>query len=524
MKKTIIILITLLIAPLLFLSQQSSVNNVNGFTADPGSFEILNRFQGRNNVLKIDRSKTNYFIASYRLDQYRGRMITIEFSVDVWLEGSASMLIWQISNPPNYPDITGIDNAAPNQWHNMKGRIVVTPTQNDWSVLYLTNWGMPSNTIVYIANPTVTITAGNPFTADFSLIPLKTIFANYFKVGNIIDETYISGSYYDLLKYHFNSVSPDRNLLPAFLAPVNKGEAYQWTDADQIVNQAIRDNMEVHGKHLVWHNLTPAWMTEGTREEVIHNMNEYITTVLRHFNGRVSTWVVVNEAVRDGLTARDARGDWRNCLNDSQNRINIHSPQNRWFEKLGADYIELAFRAADPNILLYYNDNGLEDVNKAEVVRKMIQDINDRYRRETGGNRNLIDGLGSQAHINDLNLNMNNVRTALDKLVSLGIEISITEMDISIGGWVGESRGMDSAMSERDAMAQALLYARLMQLYKEYSAHITRVSFWGMDDNRSWLSKGNPTLFDWKLNAKPAFHAVSDPEGFIRQHGGRTRR
>ncbi|MCL2264680.1 MAG: endo-1,4-beta-xylanase [Treponema sp.] len=516
--------------PLLFLSQQSPVNNVNGFTADPGSYEILSNYQGKNNVLKVDVSKAQGVLARYSLDQYRGRPITIEFSADVRREGSSGTLMWQMSNSPYYPEITAIQNAEPNKWHNMRGRVIVTPAQNGWSAIYLTNWGVPLNTTIYIANPIVTITTGNPFTPDFSLTSLKTIYTNHFKIGNIINDEYMTESYYNLLKHHYNSVIPQYNLVPSFLAPANKGGVYQWTDADRIVNQAIKDNMEVaHGMHLVWHESTPAWMTEGTREEVIQNMNNYITTVVRHFRGRINSWVVVNEAVRDGLTTRDARGDWRNCLNDSQNRINIHSPNNEWYNKLGSDYIELAFRAAraaDPEITLYYNDHGLEDVNKAEVVRKMIQDINDRYKRETRGNRNLIDGVGSQAHIYDLNLNMNNVRAALDKLVSLGIEISITEMDIPIGGWpdVGEARGLDSVMSESDAIAQALLYARLMQLYKEYSSHISRVSFWCMDDNRSWLSKGNPTLFDFHLNAKLSFHAVSDPDGFIRQYGGRTRR
>jgi len=62
-----------------------------------------------------------------------------------------------------------------------------------------------------------------------------------------------------------------------------------------------------------------------------------------------------------------------------------------------------------------------------------------------------------------------------------------------------------------------------MNIFKEFSHQIVRVTFWDLDDNNSWLSSGNPTLFDWKLNAKPAFHAVSDPDGFIQQHGGRRR-
>jgi len=38
---------------------------------------------------------------------------------------------------------------------------------------------------------------------------------------------------------------------------------------------------------------------------------------------------------------------------------------------------------------------------------------------------------------------------------------------------------------------------------------------WGMDDGTSWISAGNPCLFDWKLNAKKAFYAVSAPDAFL---------
>jgi len=167
--------------------------------------------------------------------------------------------------------------------------------------------------------------------------------------------------------------------------------------------------------------------------------------------------------MREGLTARDARGDWRNCLFDNVNRPNVYNSRVSWYEKLGADYVELAFRAAraaDPNIKLYYNDNNLEvNLHKAEAVRKMIQDINDRYKRETGGTRNLIEGVGTQMHIWDYNLNFNNVRQSLWILSTLGIEIVVTELDIPGPNYIQTYRH-DTDMSERDAIAQALVYAR----------------------------------------------------------------
>ena len=517
MKK--FVLFSVLIIVFLLFTSQAAPNNVNGFTADPGSFEILSSYQGRNNVLKVDKSKTNWFITRYSLAQYRGKEIFIEFSADVRREGSAGSFNWQVNNP-NHPTLSGLENIPQGQWHTMKGKMIITPAQND-AMLYLTNWEIPSNTTVYIANPIITITEDNPLTPDFSLRPLRDIYKNDFLIGNITnyDGLNMRGKYFDLFKHHYNIVTFNP-VYPDMIFPKNKGGAYDFTNADNILNTAIQNNLHVYGHVLIYHD-GPAWLFEGTREEIIQNMNNHITTMLRHFRGRVNIWEVVNEALKRDVTNAEARGDWRRCVVSSHNSTWAN---NHWFDKLGADYIELAFRAAraaDPNITLYYNDD-FKDANMAEIARKMILDINDRYKRETGGNRNLIEGIGIQTHL-DMNFNINTMRAILQKFTDLGIEIAITENDISTSGYV-RGEGRDSVMSERDAMAQALLYARLFSLFREYSAHIKFVTFWGIDDSNSWLSAGNPTLFDWRLNAKQSFHAVSDPDGFIRQHGGRTRR
>jgi len=527
--KKCMVLLGIMATIIFFTSQTSPVNNVNGFFADAGSFEILSSYQKRNNVLKVNSAKTKWSIFKYSLDQYKGMPITIEFSADVRREGSSGMLKWQVNNAPGYPSLSELENASSGVWHSMKGKIFLTPTNSN-PEFYLTNYGINTPTILYLANPTVTITVGDPLTPDLSLTPLKSIYKDHFLIGNITnyDGFYMSGKYFDLLKHHYNIVTFNA-AYPFQLAPLSEGRTYRFSEADNILDIVVRNNILAHGHVLVWYGDDPAWMTGGSREEVIQNMNDYITTVVRHFKGRVASWDVVNEAIKPNVTNAEARGDWKKCIINSENANWV---DNRWYSKLGADYIELAFRAArdaDPNIILYYNDNDLENQNKAEVVRKMILDINDRYKKETGETRNLIEGVGSQSHFGstvsspNLNVNMNNVRSSLEKLTSLGIEVAITELDILIGGY-NRGTGKDTVMSERDALTQALLYARLMNLYREYSSHIKRVTFWGIDDNTSWLSAGNPTLFDWRLNAKLAFHAVSDPDGFISRNGGGVKR
>ncbi|MCL2264761.1 MAG: endo-1,4-beta-xylanase [Treponema sp.] len=385
----------------------------------------------------------------------------------------------------------------------------------------------PQNTTYYISNPVIRIEEvkknDESWGPDLKLTPLKSIYANDFLVGiNSNHEGYnMSGRHFELLKHHYNIITCNVTYAGQ-IAPPQKGGTYKFYTADRVVNTALRNNIPVHGHVLIWHD-APKWMTEGARSEVEENLKNHITAVLNHYKGKITSWDVVNEAIRHTVTASEARGDWRRLVR-SDNKQWDYDP---WAGKLGADYIEIAFkaaRAADLNITLYYNDYNLENPNRAEVVRKMIQDINDRYKRETGGTRNLIEGVGSQAHIYSLNPNMNEARASLEKLISLGIEVAITEFDI-VGDTKGaEPRGhIDTVMPERDQIAQALVYARFMNLYKEYSAHIKRVTFWDIDDNNSWYSALHPALFDWKLNPKQSFYAVSDPDGFLARNGGKKK-
>ena len=330
----------------------------------------------------------------------------------------------------------------------------------------------------------------------------KSIYKNDFLVGNIINDKYMDGAYFDMIKNNFNVITPEYYLKPLSLTS-NRGGAYNWSYADQMVKKAMENGISVHGHVLAWHDWTPEWMTKGTKTEAEDNLKNHITDVLAHYRGRIHSWDVVNEAIGDGLSPADAAGDWKKCLrNDAP-----------WYRALGSGYIETAFRTAreaDPDITLYYNDYGLEFPPKAEAARKMINDINNRYKKETRQDRNLIEGLGIQAHYQIKSFDENRIRSSLDKFKTLNIELSISELDITAAGYE-QGEGKDIVMSEHDAALQARIYARLFSMYREYSAFISRVTMWGIDDHNSWLSAGTPCLFDRYLNPKKAFNAVFNP-------------
>jgi endo-1,4-beta-xylanase len=333
---------------------------------------------------------------------------------------------------------------------------------------------------------------------------LKDVYKDYFPIGNIINGRYMMGEYLELLTTHFNTVTAENQMKPDQMAPRERNGQYNFGPADNLVDRMEDYGIKVHGHTLVWHKQTHAWMTTGTPAQVRENMVRHINTVMAHYKGKVLSWDVVNEGIRERINPGDQDLSWKTQLHEDSG----------WFKALGADYIELAFRTArtaDPDVELYFNDYNLDNQRKVQVMVNMIKDINDRYKAE-GNTRNLIDGVGMQAHYGT-STSVSSVRTSIEKFVNIGIKVAISELDVEIksvgSGSFGAGKNYNT--TEVEQRIQALTYAQLFNVFKEYKDHITRVTMWGMDDEFSWKSLGNPCLWDGDLKPKQAFWAVVNP-------------
>jgi endo-1,4-beta-xylanase len=342
------------------------------------------------------------------------------------------------------------------------------------------------------------------------LTPIKDVYKDDFLIGNAISEEDLQGIRLDLLKKHNNIATAGNAMKPDALQPT-KGN-FTFTAADAMISKVQAAGLQMHGHVLVWHSQSPAWLNTTTsaigvseplsREEALLNMKTHIKTVMEHFQNNVISWDVVNEAMEDDLSNPS---DWKASLRNSP-----------WKQAIGTDYVEQAYLAAREvlnahptwNIKLYYNDYNDDNQSKAQAIYSMVREINDNY-AVTHPGKLLIDGIGMQAHYT-VSTNPANVKLSLEKFISLGVEVSITELDIKAGS--------DSQLSEKLANAQGNLYAQLFNIYKAHAANIARVTIWGMDDATSWLSTNNPLLFDKNLQAKPAFYGVIDPNKFIAEH------
>ncbi|MDR2149789.1 MAG: endo-1,4-beta-xylanase [Spirochaetaceae bacterium] len=426
-----------------------------------------------------------------------------EYAISCWIrlispEPTELQLSTQIGqgDGASYHTVAKQAIAVQDGWVQYTGTYRYTNISSGYITVYIES---PSDAAAsfYLDDLCLTELAAPPITLE-ALPALKARYEPYFLIGNIASNGDLQGVRFELLSRHFQVVTAENGMKPSSLQ-AQKG-VFTFADADVLVDTFIAQGIQVHGHTLAWHQQSPEWMNyEGiSREEALENLLTHAKTVAAHFKGRVISWDVLNEAINDNPQNPE---DWRSALR-----------QTPWYKAIGAEYIPLLFQAvreADPEAKLYYNDYNLDNQNKARAVYAMVKDLNDQY-RDAGG-RPLIDGIGMQGHYR-INTNPQTVARSLELFASLGVEISITELDIQTGA--------DSVLSESQGVQQALLYGALFTLFKEHAPSIARVTFWGLDDGSSWRASANPTLFDKNLQAKPAFYAVSAPEQFLAQHQG----
>ncbi|WP_437524635.1 endo-1,4-beta-xylanase [Sorangium sp. So ce726] len=337
-------------------------------------------------------------------------------------------------------------------------------------------------------------------------------YASLFPIGAAVDsQSYMTHG--ALLKTHFNSVTAENEM--KFESLQRNENSFSYDAADRIVNFAVTNKMKVRGHALVWHSQNPAWLfsngSGGTvsKQTLLTRMKNHISNVVRHFRGKVYAWDVVNEAMMEDGSYRTGN------LADGQ--------KSRWYEILGESYIAEAFKAAheaDPDAKLFYNDFYNYIPAKQQGIYKMLKGLLDQGVP--------VHGVGLQAHLNiepstvttnqAYYQNVANMEEAIKLYSSLGLDVQVTELDISlyIPGVTYNQSTFYTAATFTDALKakQAARYREFFELFRKYKSVITGVTFWGIADDNTWLSefssgrKDFPLLFDGNHNPKPAYDAV----------------
>ena len=313
----------------------------------------------------------------------------------------------------------------------------------------------------------------------------------------------------DIAAEQFNSLTPEFQMKADEIAPVEG--VYNFEAADQLVDWAIENGMQVRGHALVWHEATPDYFYEGTPEEIRARLEEYVTTVVTHFRGRIQVWDVVNE-----VTSVD--------LFNGEDGIGPDRP-SEWYEAVGsADYVDWAFRAAraaDPSALLFINDFETENPQKRAWLIEIVERLQSRGVP--------IDGIGHQMHMQP-DTTAEEALAAIDDVDNqfLGVINHITELDMSAYNNPGEcwerqvncppDLGPTPPADFINTQAQVMrdLFTGLAE-----RPSVESVTTWGVIDSDSWLNftpverYNYPLLFDRDGNPKPAYEAITDEDYVI---------
>jgi endo-1,4-beta-xylanase len=341
---------------------------------------------------------------------------------------------------------------------------------------------------------------------------IKEAFADHFRMGAAVNVARYMESNEAMqvsVLGHFNALTPENAMKWERIHPTEGN--WNWAPADALVDLAEKHSIHLTGHTLVWHQQTPEWVFQdadgnpASRELLLQRMETQIKTVVGRYKGRVESWDVLNEAFEEDGSLRDT--PWRRIIGD--------------------DYIELAFamaHQADPDALLFYNDYNMFAPGRRQAAIAMVERL-----RSKGIP---VHGIGMQAHMRvDYPPTLDEFEASVIAFAGLGVDVALTELDISVLPWPGEKAG-GADIADRHAYeakmnpyadgltpeAEAALDEKWVDLFRillRHSDKITRVTFWGINDGNTWRNnwpmRGRtdyPLLIDRDNQPKPVWQDI----------------
>ncbi len=318
---------------------------------------------------------------------------------------------------------------------------------------------------------------------NISKTSFKDAFKGKFYIGVAINRQQAMGGNREerqIIKTEFNSVSPENDLKWENIHPSK--DTYNFGPADAYVKTGKDLDMFIIGHTLLWHSQTPKWVFEDDngnllkRDALLARLRDHINKVVGRYKGVIKGWDVVNEALNENGTLRESK--WRTIIGD--------------------DYIEKAFEyahAADPQAELYYNDYNLYKQEKCRGAEEIVKRFTAKGLP--------VNAVGEQGHYSLTGPSLNEIEATITDLIKAGVQVNITELDISVLPDKGAAATADVSNSaaykeELNPYKEGLpieveeklaeRYKNLFELFMKYEKNIDRVTFWGLSDRDTWLN------------------------------------
>jgi len=306
-----------------------------------------------------------------------------------------------------------------------------------------------------------------------------------------------------IVPYVFDSITCENNMKPNNISGNTESSAYNYSNADAIVNYAKYHNMIVLG-HVLWYDpysnpkyinpreVSNSVISSVTPTQIRNIVEKHIRGVISHFEdiapNTVYAWHVINESFWD-----DGRIQTNQIIQ----------------QKLGDDYFRYIHQYAK-NIISANTPSNPHGINKPQIklfYNDWINMDNDRIfnRLKDLKDRGLLDGVGFQCHSTTLVI----LERMTIRYIQEGFEVHYTEIDYA---------SLLILMNITD------WYRGVIRIALKYG--VTNFTVWGLTDNLSWVYNKNhsgtpytslsppqpspryPLLFDSDYRPKPCYNAL----------------
>ena len=346
---------------------------------------------------------------------------------------------------------------------------------------------------------------------------LKDMLVNYgIRSGNILNGSTVndSGIKSILLKdcnaiECENETKPDATLVQSGSTDTN----IQVRDSSfaKIADWCAQNGLGFRGHTMVWHSQTPEWFF---KQNMGGNSGSYVSESV--MNQRLESYIknmfnmFATKYPNLNLYAYDICNECMNDSNGGPRNKGYNNGNSPWVSVYGDNHFidkafEYARKYAPKNCHLFYNDYNEYASFKRDAILTTAKRI------KASGN---LDGVGMQSHINanasDGWSGENQYLTAMKMYLQAGLEVQITELDISTEG------GKYSLDQQANRYKNILKAAIDWNSDASHESRVTLFQVWGPNDGHSWVGtdknsgrSNEPLLYTSSNQPKSAYTALT---------------
>ncbi len=433
---------------------------------------------------------------------------TFNYNVSVFSESAEtfrlSLMTQDIDDPEQKTEVELVSKkVAAGKWTTLSASYAAPVNSGQFRLLLTTD-----STADFVFDDVV-ITGPTTAKAAASDKGLKDMLVNFgIRSGNILNGTTVNNNTIkDILLKDCNAIEcenetkPDATLVQN--GSTNSDIKVRSNSFAAIADFCVHNNLGFRGHTLVWHSQTPQWFFKDNFQDggnwvsesvMEQRLESYIKNMFAMF---ASTYPKLN------LYAYDVCNE---CMNDSNG-----GPRNGGYGNGASPWVQIykdnhfidsAFKYArmyaPKSCHLFYNDYNEFAGFKRDAILTTAKRI------KAAGN---LDGVGMQSHIGaDPNAGWdgeNNYLTAMKMYLQAGLELQVTELDIS-----RKNHNNESDQTKRFVN----IYKTAMDWNSDasHTSRVTLLQVWGPNDNNTWLGSGTyPTLYDGSNQPKAPYTALT---------------